>query len=45
MLSPSLQFLIACLLIVVVVCAAAGLVVLLQPRWFQEQRRLPPRVP
>ena len=45
MLSPSLQFLVACLIIVVVVSAAAGLLVLLRPRWFQEQRRLPPRVP
>jgi hypothetical protein len=47
MLSPSLQFLIACLLIVVVVVVStvAVLVVLLRPRWFQEQRRLPPRVP
>jgi hypothetical protein len=45
MLSPSLQFLIACLIIVVMVSAVAGLLVVLRPRWFQEQRRLPPRVP
>ena len=45
MLSPSLHFLIACLIIVVVFSAVAGLVLLLRPRWFQEQRRLPPRVP
>jgi hypothetical protein len=45
MLSPRLQFLVACFIIVVVVSAVAGLVGLLRPRWFQEQRRQPPRVP
>jgi hypothetical protein len=45
MISPSLHFLIACVSIVVVVGAVAGLVVVLRPRWFQEQRRLPPRDP
>ena len=45
MLSPSLHFLIACFIIVVVVSAVAGLLVLLRPRWLQEQRRQPPRDP
>ena len=41
MISPFLQFLIALIIIGVVVSAVAGLLVLLRPRWFQEQRRLP----
>ena len=45
MLSPSLQFLVACFIIVGTVSAVAGLVVVLRPRWFEEQRRKPPRVP
>ena len=44
MMSPSLQFLIACFVIVVVVSAVAG-ALLLRPRGFQEQRRRLPRDP
>ena len=43
MLSPRLHFLIACFIIVVVVGAVAGLLMVLRPRWFQEQRRRLPR--
>jgi hypothetical protein len=45
MISPFLHFLIACSIIGVLVSAVAGLLVLLRPRWFQEQRRLLPRDP
>ena len=43
MISPFLQFLIALIIIGVAVSAVAGLLVLLRPRWFQEQRRRLPR--
>jgi hypothetical protein len=41
MISPFLHFLIACSIIGVVAGAVAGLLVLLRPRWFQEQRPRP----
>ena len=43
MISPILHFLTACFVIGMVVSAVAGLLMVLRPRWFQEQRRRLPR--